>query len=45
MTKEDDIKTLTYDLSPSDSEEEEQKEELKKEIHEEAQNIQLEEEK
>jgi len=35
MTKEDDIKTLTDDLSPSGSEEEEQKEEAKKEIHEE----------
>jgi len=34
MTKEDDIKTLTDDLSPSGSEEEEQKEELEKEIHE-----------
>ena len=34
MTKEDDIKTLTDDLSPSGSEEEEQKEEPEKEIHE-----------
>jgi len=35
MTREDDIKTLTDDLSPSGSEEE-KKEELEKEIHEEA---------
>ena len=34
MTKEDDIKTLTYDLSPSESEEEEQKGEAEKEIDE-----------
>jgi len=45
MSREDDIKTLIDDLSPSVSEEEEQKEELEKEIHEEAQNIQIEEEK
>ena len=45
MTREDDIKTLTDDLSPFDSEDEEEKEELEKEIHEEAQNIQVEEEK
>lgn len=45
ITKEDDIKTLTNDLSPSGSEEKEHKEEPKKEIHEEARNIQLEEEK
>lgn len=45
MTKEDDIKNLTDGLSPSGIEEEEQKEESKREIHEEAQNIRLEEEK
>ena len=39
MTREDDIKTLTDELSPSGSEEEEQTEELEKEIYEEAQNI------
>jgi len=45
MSREDEIKTLTDDLSPSGSEEEEQTEELGKEIHEEAQNIQIKEEK
>ena len=44
MTKEDDIKTLTYDLSPTESEEEEQKGEAEKEIHQEEKNTQLEEE-
>lgn len=34
MTREDAIKTLTDDLSPYGSEEEEYKEELGKEIHE-----------
>lgn len=34
ITKEDDIKTLTDDLSPSRSEEEEKKGEAEKEIHE-----------
>lgn len=45
MSREDDIKTLTDDLSAFSSEEEEQIEELGREIHEEAQNIQIEEEK
>jgi len=40
VSREDDIKTLIDDLSPSSSEEEEQTEELEKEIHLEAQDIQ-----
>lgn len=43
MTKEDDIKALTYDLSPLESEEEEQRGETRKEIHEEEKNTQMEE--
>ena len=42
MSRKDDIKTLIDDLSPFGNEEEEEKEELEKEIHEEAQNIQTE---
>ena len=42
MSREYDIKTLTKDVIPSGSEEEEEKEEIEKEIHEETQNIQRE---
>lgn len=45
MSRGDDIKTLTDELNPSGSEEEKKIEELEKEIHEEQQNIQIEEEK
>jgi len=45
MFRKDDIKTLTDDLIPSGSEEETQKDELEKEIHEETHNIQLGEDK
>ena len=44
MTKEDDIKALTYDLSPPESEEEEQRRETGKEIHEEGNDTHMEEE-
>lgn len=40
MSREDDIKTLTEDISPSSSEEEEQIEELENNSNEEAQAIQ-----
>lgn len=40
MSRDVDIKTLTEDISPSNSEEEEQTEELEKNSNEEAQDIQ-----
>jgi len=44
MSSEDDIKTLTEDINPSSSEEEEEKEDIGEEMHKETQHIQIEEE-